>query len=402
MSILGIFLIIIPVILYSEKTTFPGFWALPPTIGAALVIAYSNNENIISKLLSMKLIAGVGLISYSLYLWHQPIYFFVKNSTHNENHASIFIALLLTVFMSMFTWKYIEIPFRYPLKLNSKSLYITLSLSGLTIIAANMNIINDGGGVNRFFIKEKHSGEVGNDFFYNHLAGFPLCSPQEILNISLKYKEIYRCRKSKTGSNIDIVLIGDSHAEHLFPGIAKALPNNNIGVYLNHTFPFDGEKDFKLIHSEIIKSDTIKTVIMSVQWLRWQQDRSNDKDLSSKIISTLTAYRNSGKKVILIGSVPIHKFSADNCKYFIEIFGKNRCETPRAVIDAHQDFSKKSLLTAARGVEELLFIDLDDLFCDETKCLMDPGNLLMYRDEGHLNLSGSDFVGQKIISEFSL
>jgi peptidoglycan/LPS O-acetylase OafA/YrhL len=72
-SIVGIFLIVFSIFFFNRQTVFPSFFTLVPTIGTSLIILFADRDTFVNKILSIKLLVSIGLISYSLYLWHQPL-----------------------------------------------------------------------------------------------------------------------------------------------------------------------------------------------------------------------------------------------------------------------------------------------------------------------------------------
>ena len=77
----------------------PSFYTLSPIIGVCLIIWFSNKDELITKILSTKLFVGIGLISYSLYLWHYPIFGFVRvNDFTNNFQNQIFTVLAILIF----------------------------------------------------------------------------------------------------------------------------------------------------------------------------------------------------------------------------------------------------------------------------------------------------------------
>ena len=110
----GLALIFASVVLMDGQTPFPGAAAAVPVLGTVLFILSTRGGGLVGKALSTKVIVSVGLISYSLYLWHQPLFAFFRNYK-NETHLTSPEALLLvsiSLLMSVISWKYIEKPFR--------------------------------------------------------------------------------------------------------------------------------------------------------------------------------------------------------------------------------------------------------------------------------------------------
>ncbi len=127
-SAIGLILILYSIFSFDKDTPFPSFYALVPTIGTALILLYANKDTFVHRLLSLKVFVLVGLMSYSAYLWHQPIFAFMRHATDSTPEPSIMLALCLTVFpLSYLSWKYVENPFRNKTKINRKSIF-TLSI----------------------------------------------------------------------------------------------------------------------------------------------------------------------------------------------------------------------------------------------------------------------------------
>ena len=110
-SLFGFMLIIFPIFFFnltSEKIPE----ALFSTFGTALIIIFSNKDTIVGKFLSIKIFVYTGIISYSLYLWHFPIFAFAKNYYNEITSELIFLLILLCFILSIFSYKFIEKPLR--------------------------------------------------------------------------------------------------------------------------------------------------------------------------------------------------------------------------------------------------------------------------------------------------
>jgi hypothetical protein len=109
----GLILIAHSILFFNNEMFHPSFYTLSPILGVCLIIWFSHKDELVTKILSTKLFVGIGLISYSLYLWHYPIFSFYRSSEFVEGTliAKIIIFLLL-ISSSIMSFKFIEKPFR--------------------------------------------------------------------------------------------------------------------------------------------------------------------------------------------------------------------------------------------------------------------------------------------------
>jgi peptidoglycan/LPS O-acetylase OafA/YrhL len=113
LSFLGLFLIMIAVFSFNNSTPFPGLYALVPATGTWLVIVFSERSNYAKNFLGTRILVFLGLISYSAYLWHQPIFSFYEHSGITLSGPILYLCLgLLSIFLGFLSWKYVEQPFR--------------------------------------------------------------------------------------------------------------------------------------------------------------------------------------------------------------------------------------------------------------------------------------------------
>ena len=113
LALIGLAAIIFSIFFYDETTPFPSVYALVPVLGVVLFVLYAEKETLAAKLLSMKAIVTIGLISYSSYLWHQPLFAFARIRTLEYPSLHLMLALsILSIVLAYFSWRYIEKPFR--------------------------------------------------------------------------------------------------------------------------------------------------------------------------------------------------------------------------------------------------------------------------------------------------
>ncbi|SVB51800.1 uncharacterized protein METZ01_LOCUS204654, partial [marine metagenome] len=232
LSAVGFTLILFSIFAYSEQTPFPSLFTLVPTIGAVLVILFTHKNTFVHRLLSHSSTVGMGLASYSAYLWHQPLLAYARNVTlHQLSFFLSGIFLVLIVPLSYLTWRYVEKPFRKGGNFSTQTI-LSLSLFGASIfiilgMAGNLN----NGYENRFISDEIERHQSHEEYHKYIDDNYFICNPNEIAKEAFIWNEFVRCNQSKKDTTIDIALVGDSQAGHLFLGLAEALTDKNVVYY---------------------------------------------------------------------------------------------------------------------------------------------------------------------------
>ena len=217
-SILGLFSIFFSAIYFNKQTLFPGLAALVPTLGAALVIIYANEGTLVANLLGRKPFVFVGLISYSLYLWHQPILSFARITIAAEPSAHTVILLVAAAFiMAYISWRFVESPFRDYGRVKKK-VFKMLVLTGLIVVV----VLGNWGAVNG--LKSRF-----NTLYSNHPQ---LLGAEKPINCRLQShsnKSDYDlCVFGDESSSTTIALWGDSHAAMLISALDEKFKVNHI------------------------------------------------------------------------------------------------------------------------------------------------------------------------------
>ena len=223
-----------------------GYWVSLPVVGVVLLISDSSN-NLIKSILSSKMFVSLGLISYPLYLWHWPILSFLRilEGRTPPIHLRV-LAMGVSLILAAITYRYIEKPLRRNAK--KKTLLPSLVL-GMSICIAFSALVYSKDGIRSRAIEHqtvKYDGDIGHEEFHDYIsAHFYPCTPAWVYNSSLIWEGAVRCNQSKRGRPLDTILLGDSHAEHLFIGLAEALPNQNVGFYIRGVPPIRTNSEFQ-------------------------------------------------------------------------------------------------------------------------------------------------------------
>lgn len=130
LAMLGLVLVVLPMLFYTKLTAFPGVAALAPVAGAALLIRYSQQGNIVHKVLASPTLVWIGLISYSFYLSHNVVFAVARNmGYHFESWPVRLTSIAIALALAVFSYQYIEKPFRN--KRISRASIFSFSLVGL-------------------------------------------------------------------------------------------------------------------------------------------------------------------------------------------------------------------------------------------------------------------------------
>lgn len=222
LSFLGFVFILTSIFFLDHTIPFPGLAALPSVLGTALVICFSANT-IIGKLLSTKILVGIGLISYSLYLWHQPVFAFARMRCQCELNPETYYALIcLCIVLAYLSWKYVEAPFRVKAALSRAKVYSICA--SLTAILAGFSLVVLASDGMRFRFNETvlAAAEVTRDPIHES------CKNKRELSTGVDI-----CDFGDLSAENTIVLLGDSHAGMLLYSFSEKLKEENKkGVYI--------------------------------------------------------------------------------------------------------------------------------------------------------------------------
>lgn len=404
----GLCIILACAILYDASIEFPGLWALPVTIGTALIILSGLNNPPIQKTLGNKLFVYIGLISYPLYLWHWLLlsYAHIYYSGMPGNTRLVF-ALILSIALSALTYHFVEKPIRKHNKKTNVALFLCLTL--ILVASLGYFTIKQSGFPSRLASEMRILDTIG----YKpdtKLIGMHCLRPNEEPETALSYSAESCIEPASPIGNKHapiIALWGDSHAQYLFPGIYELRGQRDYRLALfrgDSCPPLDTEENEncrKLNKNYLAQIQKIKpeTVILFAVWSSYVE-KNEETLLRNKILKTVESLRQIGiKNIIVIGPPPqwkislpilLSNFNRDNLITDIPLF------MTEGVIGniRHLDSELKKNLNVD-------YISAWEVFCSEIKGCMthtDKGNMLsiVTWDTGHLTHAGAKHLAQKI------
>lgn len=428
LSGLGLLFILLSVFLFNETTPFPSFYALLPTVGAALIIIFSSHGTYVYSLLSNRIAVGIGLISYSLYLWHQPLFALTRHYTLLDFSNTNVMALVLLLFPASFlSWKFIEKPFRSKNFLGRRLVFsLAFFCSSLMVCWGTYINYRDG-------LYGRFDDVVANIY---------------------KSMEDRSSLKDIAGNpdNLSMALIGDSHANMLIDSLDTALGEMGMGMRVltkagcppitnifRHDIPDSADechKHNKKVYQDIISDPKIEYVIILARYplylefsrfdnqeggkelggtdkvifdsIEYPNIVRNDQErftfLREQFLTDFSRLHSAGKKLILV--YPIPEVGWDTPKYLANlIIQKNFHDDVSTSLEAYLKRSHSSydvLDGFASSHDRVYRILPQDVFCDKKRCYGSIDQHPLYLDSNHINNFGARILVNHLVKTIAM
>ena len=407
-SLLGILMICFSILIFDEKTPFPSIYTLVPVIGTLLVIVYGAAGTLISKILMQKQIVFLGLISYSLYLWHQPIFAFAKIRIFEPSDSLTYVLIICSVIMGWFSWRFIEKPFRSQKEQSIFSRQQIFEFSGSFIF---------------IFIILGLVGHLNQGFSAREYNSFSLAKVEQKLepNLGLGVDCIRVFTNSPKCSNSDsplVVVWGDSYAYHLVPGLIASSQNVSLRQHTKSEcspllgISWFGGKRTTQWGKECIKfndnvfnwvknNKSVELVVISSPFefieeynfitSNGTQIKATAKNTANYLNNTINKLYDLGKRVVVVSPPPKEKNKSDigNCLKHKSMFNNDmNCNFP-----LNLDTATYEMLRLLENEHNIYW--LHENICKDNICNASIDNIFIYRDSGHLTIEGSQFLGRK-------
>jgi peptidoglycan/LPS O-acetylase OafA/YrhL len=393
MSCLGLLLLVVAV----SRGRHQAAWnaAMPAVLGAVLVIAAGPLAVVNRTLLSSRVLVFVGLVSYPLYLWHWPVLVFTKIVWLDAGTAGRLLALAAAMVLAVLTWAYVERPIRFgTTKLNAPRRLAT-AMAAVALMSAG--VAWAGGRVGwtttpdtRVFdpvdtrdpaCRERYWGQDGQDIWID-------------------------CSNPRAQAGPSVALVGDSHAQHLYVGLAAyyakrgedVLSLTTSGCSIEPPHAERCERMYRKAFDTIAHLPSVKTVVLSelVPFMR-RDDRPTWGPELRKLAQRLTS---EGKRVVYVLDVPALDFDPRlACQRRPLTIGSTaeleaRCATPRASYEQEVPDFRARAAAAFSDLPGVTVFDLAARLCDERTCHAMVDGVPLYRDQTHINVLGSRYVSR--------
>lgn len=418
LSLGGVCLIFYSIFAYDNETPFPSVWALAPVLGTALIILCTTPSSLLGRALSLKPVILIGLISYSAYLWHQPLFAFARLSTTSEPAPALMAALgLMALVLAYLTWRFIENPFRshnrqppvvFP---GRKAIFTASGIALVAFVGIGLLAYVSGGFPQRSTLSGSSYADLDLDQRLEANYG-----------LSEQCRGFNSAPECRTGNRPRVLLWGDSNAMHLGQALlhSPSAPDF-IQFTMSACGPFSGlsalaggrydarfgerciEYNDKVIG--YIEENNIELVIASSAMrpvVRRLYTRQGDVLPVGSLDTVLDSMRETaqrveaaGARIVWISPPPTNGDNLSSCAVQAVTQGNAADGMCTITVASTQGTTKEvqQVLEAAQDFMPVFF--LQDLLCDSDHCSTLIDGKIIYRDEGHLSIEGAQLLGEK-------
>jgi peptidoglycan/LPS O-acetylase OafA/YrhL len=393
-----------------DEMLHPSIYTLTPIIGVCLIIWFSNKEEFITKILSTKLFVGIGLISYSLYLLHYPIFAFARViGIYDKGICYLILIFLFLILISICSFYFIEQPFRNTKLSISKFLFFTITTFLIIFSFSILSVFKNGK-------LGSYHDERSKVFINNYLDN------NELLKSSLNYIENFNIQEFVSKNKIKILIVGDSHSIDLFNAFTLNNDLFNQYEFKRYGISESAENSLKFGHSttseSLLKFENSKVFIQSDIILI-----SNyfNEDINFKVLRRFLDLFSTKKRIILTTNSNIYQ-SGNNFRHFTGLtlfddFFLNKKDNTLSDnnLSTEDIYELNNYYYMNRDKNKIEYIndnlkkianeyDIQILYKEDFQCeilnkicfgVTNQGMKIHY-DYGHFTIEGAKFFGKKI------
>lgn len=378
-SLAGLGLVGFSVVCFDQSTPFPSFNALFPTVGTMFLIITAVPGTFAHRLLSQKALVGLGLISYSAYLWHLPLIVFARHKWLGVTSVGLIASLcMLSVFLAWLSWRFVERPFRDSSRVASNTAWRFVITGTLFFVCVGLLLHFSKGVRSRLdYQRDPHTLEASPSREECHTAK----SPCEYFASPVRY-----------------ATFGDSHVAEISYVLASELRAFGIGVQQNSysackpNLSDKGSYCNQWTHDtieRIVTDSEIEAVIVSYRLRSYLAEPGSRDTVWLDLLKILDAFVLGGKSVFFVVQPPelpqpIERIILNGGQRRGEIVGWSRREWIESISFMRNRVNEIS--------DEVVVVDPIDWFCDEEQCYGSDSGGYFFVDDNHLSLYGAAVV----------
>jgi peptidoglycan/LPS O-acetylase OafA/YrhL len=425
-SMVGFSMIIYSMIEFDKYTPFPSLYALVPTVGTGLLILTAVPKTLVHSLLTQKPLVGVGLVSYSAYLWHQPLFAFVRHRLMGEVSDLLLISLCVaSIVMAWFSWRFVEKPFRSKGKISRQNVFIFSSFFISIFAGIGLTVDQNNGFYDRF------PPEVAT---YDQMERSGYLDRNYNCHLGEDESKLTTCLFGRKNIAPQFALVGDSHAGSLHKALSEEFDRLGISfiLYAKNGCPpsigLEGSDDtncpqFNNNVTEDIKSRGIEVAILFSRFNDYlvQEGFVNSYGVqeSKSYYHYIEGSRSQipdqvGEKVESMKAFVDNLIDAGVNVVYVEPIPEMGWHVPKQKISALANqqpmrgisrdgyrattLDKFSSLRMHLNYRKATIVPTEDIFCDSLLCYGENNHELLYYDDDHPSKYASKLIVERIVS----
>lgn len=426
LGLVGAGLIFFSILAYSEATPFPSLYALAPTGGALLIILFAWPDTLVGRALGRRAFVGIGLLSYSAYLWHQPLFAFARQRSLDRPDTWVMAMLAgVTFVLAYLSWRFVEGPFRQRGRMSRRVIFTFAALGSAVFIG-----IGIAGHLTKGF---NHRNTLPQDILrsFERTARTAECFDKQHIHT----RPDWYCRIGEGHGKPDFVVVGDSHALsllELFDDVARERQRTGLFSGASGCPPLldvyalrddQGERNCHALNQrvyELVKQQNIRQIFLVGRWtyytdgdysgqefsyLGLKPDEQKDRSLSRAAFArglenTIRRYAEAGVAVTLVAQAPLQAFEPKHIYQQAYRDGRlNGLHLQRLSVaqDRHRQFQAYVTERFAGQAGHSALLTMDDVFCIGGRCLVGDEYGSFYFDDDHLSLYGASRLRSKLL-----
>jgi peptidoglycan/LPS O-acetylase OafA/YrhL len=405
----GLAMVLGSLFLIHSGTPFPGFNSLYPCIGTALLIYAGRQDHFLSPLLKSRPAVFIGLISYSLYLWHWPIFSFLRYRGIELNLPVSLAAVALAFVLSILTWKFIETPIRTNRGIRFKTAFTQIYLAPCVLfMAVGLYSYVTEGAPQRFSSDVREL--IASYSFERDLTRSCSIRAEDYRKVTVDYLLDNCAFGNSERPKADVLLMGDSHANHFKPFIEQLSKNAGLkavfhvqgGCMPTELARFDQQPQGEPSTCEKRNADLLalagqfKYVVLAGFWSS-AAGPAFERELAS-VVEQVSA---AGATPVVFKDNPYYRPDLSRC-----VLKRKRgwipadadCSIPYDFVSRTLSATDAAIDSVGKSHPKLVVIDPKRVMCNSEKCLTYIGNTALYKDDNHINAKAAVLLADRYIA----
>jgi len=404
MAVIGLFLVILSFIFVSESDAVPGLAAIPVIIGASLLILSGTRyQTFVGRILSLKILVAIGLVSYSAYLWHWPVLAYLRYTFTDIDVSTAIAVIVFTFTMATISYFFIETPLRKN-DVSTKKIFLWYFILPAIIISAMSLLTTQAIQQKKQWVFpwneiNKFQSNIQPADLYKHNCQYRIFAAEAIYNEE-------RCAYPKGTKHTEAFLIGDSNAAH-YLGMLKvfsdhygfSLQNTTVSgcpIVINNSFDWVGptHKEGCTVYCASVLEEAKKyeTVIVGGIWSEYYKEKGFQEGFQD----TIEQLAKNVKHIILLAQAPIFKGYSHECE-MRKIRIKNLDCATHFNHSLKDEISNELLRNIAKKYDNVEYFSIRQQLCNTTGCTPFINDVPVYYNAHHLSLKGSAVIGLEMI-----